>query len=216
MANRVVYDLVLRRNLRRDRIFRDRTNPFDVYDDVDLYSRFRFRRADILDLCNVIEDDIDHPFQRKGSLTPLMQLMIALRFYASGCFQEVVGDLFGVDKSTVCRVINRVSRAFANRLNEYVRMPTGETANRTMEQFFRIANFPNVIGCIDCTHIGIIAPTENEVAYVDRRGNHSLNIQLICDPEMIIRNCVVRWPGSVHDSRILREMRLYMKINSET
>ena len=38
----------MRRNLRRNRIFRDRRNPLEIFDDTKLYSKFRFRRHDIL------------------------------------------------------------------------------------------------------------------------------------------------------------------------
>jgi len=201
---RLIFSLVVRRNLRRERIFRDRQNPFDVYDDVDLYSRFRFRREDIIYLCDMIADDIDHPMPRKGSLPPLMQMMVALRFYASGCFQIVIGDIFGIDRSTVSRIIERVSRAFNERLNEFVQFPTQEEAPKVMADFYKQANFPNVVGCLDCTHVRITAPSENEAEYVNRKGYHSINCQLICNADLIITNCVVNWPGSVHDSRILR------------
>ena len=47
------------------------------------------------------------------------QLLIALRFYATGCFQLVDGDLFGVHKSTVCRIVRRVSKAIARLKGQY-------------------------------------------------------------------------------------------------
>jgi len=35
-----------------------------------------------------------------------------------------------------------------------------------------------VLGCIDGTHIKIMAPRENEAEYVNRKGVHSLNVQV--------------------------------------
>ena len=35
------------RNFRRQRILCDRTIPFDIYDDVELFASFRFRREDL-------------------------------------------------------------------------------------------------------------------------------------------------------------------------
>lgn len=40
------------------------------------------------------------------------------------------------------------------------------------------------VGCIDCTHIAIVPPkTEDEIypelAYVNRKGYHSINVQLV-------------------------------------
>ncbi|XP_057189413.1 putative nuclease HARBI1, partial [Triplophysa rosa] len=68
--------------------------------------------------------------------------------------------------------------------------------------------FPNVIGCIDGTHIPIIAPSQNEADYVNRKSIHSINVQIICDAAHIITNVEAKWPGSVHDSRIYRESSL--------
>ena len=48
MAAVVVWRSKHRRNLKRNRVFRDRRNPLDMYDDVELYDKFRFRRHDIL------------------------------------------------------------------------------------------------------------------------------------------------------------------------
>ena len=45
---------------------------------------------------------------------PALQVLLALRFYATGNIQIVVGDLHGVHLSTVCRVIHRISRLIAN------------------------------------------------------------------------------------------------------
>jgi hypothetical protein len=36
--------LEVRRTMRRERIFRDRTNPLEIYDDLELIERFRFER----------------------------------------------------------------------------------------------------------------------------------------------------------------------------
>ncbi|XP_056020447.1 putative nuclease HARBI1 [Ostrea edulis] len=61
-----------------------------------------------------------------------------------------------------------------------------------------------VTGCIDGTPIRIQAPTDNEAAFVNRKGYHSLNVQAICDQNGKFTNVVARWPGSTHDSHIFR------------
>ena len=87
---------------RRPRHVRERVNPLDIYDDVDLVSRFRFRRNDIEIILRDIQDEIQHETDRNAALAPSLQLLIALRFYASGSFQNVIGDGFHVSPSTVC------------------------------------------------------------------------------------------------------------------
>ena len=54
---------------------------------------------------------IKHGSERNFAVPPLLQLLEALRFYAAGWFQMVDGHLFGVHKSTVCRIVSRVSKA---------------------------------------------------------------------------------------------------------
>jgi hypothetical protein len=47
-----------RQTIRRNRILRDRTHPFEIFDDVELYRKFRFRRQDIVDITDEICNDI--------------------------------------------------------------------------------------------------------------------------------------------------------------
>lgn len=62
---------------------------------------------------------------------------------------------------------------------------------------------------MDGTHVWIICPHENEADFVNRKGYHSLNVQVICDYKGKWTNLVVRWPGSAHDSRILRTSQVW-------
>ena len=103
----------MRRNFRRQRILRDRTNPFDIYDDVKLFARFRVRREDIVTLVDLFGDELEHPLPRGGSLPPLMQVLVALRFFASGAYQQTTGDLFNIDRQTVGRIIARLSSVYS-------------------------------------------------------------------------------------------------------
>ena len=69
--------------------------------------------------------------------------------------------------------------------------------------FLNIANFPGVIGVIDGTHIRIVAPKEQEEVFVNRKGYHSINVQVVFDANYRILDILAKWPGSVHDARIL-------------
>ncbi|XP_033744292.1 putative nuclease HARBI1, partial [Pecten maximus] len=79
-----------------------------------------------------------------------------------------------------------------------------------------ITGFPNVVGCLDCTHVRIQGPTENEKDFVNRKGFHSLNVQMTCNAEFLITSCVAKWPGSVHDSRIFRDSQLCRSFENGT
>ena len=47
-----------------------------------------------------------------------------------------------------------------------------------------IAEIPNFIGAVDCTHIAMLAPREREDVYVCRKGYHSINVQVVVDANM--------------------------------
>lgn len=48
------------------------------------------------------------------------------------------------------------------------------------DRFFDATGFPGVIGAIDCTHISIVRPVEREDAYINRKGNPTINVQAVC------------------------------------
>ncbi|CAJ1078313.1 putative nuclease HARBI1 [Xyrichtys novacula] len=98
-------------------------------------------------------------------------------------------------------------------LNIFITFPSHHGIQRIKEGFYAIAGFPNVLGCIDCTHIQIQAPPGPvERDFVDRRNNHSLNVQMICNSKLLITNMEAKWPGGVHDARILRESHLAQRL----
>ena len=61
---------------------------------------------------------------------------------------------------------------------------------------------PQVIGCVDGTHIAIKKPMENPHDYFCYKMKYSLNCQAICNEKGIFTNVEVCWPGSVHDARV--------------
>ena len=46
------------------------------------------------------------------------------------------------------------------------------------QKFHNIANFPGVIAAVDGTHVPFLAPSHEEWAFVNRKGTHSVNIQV--------------------------------------
>ena len=59
-----------------------------------------------------------------------------------------LGDTFSVHKSTVCRVIHRVTAATASLQSKYLRLPQTVQERRDVMNMY----YTRVIGEIDCTH----------------------------------------------------------------
>ena len=84
MAAVVVWRSKHRRNLKRNRVFRDRRNPLDTYDDVELYDKFRIRRHDILTIVDELQDDLDRV--PRHAARPLAGYSASCSGFAEVCF----------------------------------------------------------------------------------------------------------------------------------
>ncbi|KAG0431024.1 hypothetical protein HPB47_022164 [Ixodes persulcatus] len=166
-------------------VVRPRDDPFYRYDDVDFITRFRLSKDATIRLLSGIEHVIAFDGLRNCPLSPINQLLAALRFYAAGTFQVVLGDLWGVHKSTVCRVVKRVTHAIAALARDFISFPRPRR---------NAGLFPkNSTACKDSQ-----ALLEQSTA----RTFPSSHLETVSDHQLSIRNIVVRWPVSVHDSTI--------------
>ncbi|XP_050022879.1 putative nuclease HARBI1 [Dermacentor andersoni] len=187
---------------------KDRQNPMEVYNDAEFSWRYRFSKQAVLRLLEMLplvpkDNERGHP------VPPLLQLLIALRFYGAGTFQVVTGDLVNVSQATVSRIIARMSRMIAETLfPQLVKLPNANDLASVMEEFYTIARFPGVSGCIDCTHVPIRSPGGDEAeVFRCRKGYFSINVQAITGPRLQFFDVVASWPGSAHDSRIFDNSR---------
>ncbi|XP_045118142.1 LOW QUALITY PROTEIN: putative nuclease HARBI1 [Portunus trituberculatus] len=144
---------------------------------------------------------------------PYLQLLITLRWMATGDLQLTIGDAFEVSEQFVSACSSRTVHAIATLCEQYVQFPDWHHLRFVKENFNAIAGFPSVIGAIDCTQIPIMSPG-GPLAEQFRciEGFFSLNVQAVCGPDLKLYNIVCRWPGSVHDSRIFRNSALYAQL----
>ena len=74
---------------------------------------------------------------------------------------------------------------------------------KAKKNFYQVAGCYDVIGCINGSHISVIAPNENNFAYVNRRKVYSISIQGICDANLIFYDIISKWPGLNHNCFVL-------------
>lgn len=86
----------------------------------------------------------------------------------------------------------------------FIKWLQNQDAENVIEQFQQSCNFPKIIGAIDGTHIKIRAPVEDANGYVNRKGFHSVNLQVVCNARGLFTHCYAGQPGSVHDARVFR------------
>ncbi|ESP05215.1 hypothetical protein LOTGIDRAFT_75486, partial [Lottia gigantea] len=87
-----------------------------------------------------------------------LQLLITLHWYASGSFQLNLGEIMDIHQSTVSRTVKNISMAIASHRSDFIAFPTENEITEIQRCFYDLANFPGVIGTIDCTHTPIQCP----------------------------------------------------------
>lgn len=168
---------------RRPRRFRRNSEFVDNLTDDELRRRYRFSGRSINRLVELLTPRLQRPTRRNQSLSPRQQVLIALRFYATGNFLQVIGDTFGIDIATVSRVITSVTVALFDLKDRAIKFPLSENHKQKVKSgFFRMHGFPSVVGLIDGTHVKILSPGQpEEAAYVNRKHQHTINVQATCD-----------------------------------
>ena len=146
--------------MQRERVLLDRHNPLQGQDDVQLLSIYRLDRNSLIVLEGLVRYHIIHATRR--ALSHMMQLLVALRFFATGGMQSSVGDGLNISQPSVSRCVHRVSRAIISLCPRFITMPCGRNLDITKENFYEMAAFPDIIGCIDGTHLRIQAPTDHK------------------------------------------------------
>lgn len=194
----------IRRN--RPRVYRDR---FDIndYSDEELFERIRLQRDSFTELVNRLSPHLPNSSFRNKSISKRQQVYIALRFYATGGFLQLVGDAFGVHKSSVCRIVHKVTDALIALVPELI--TPQHYYSEANANFFIAKGLPNVVGSVDGTHIEILAPKDFEQEYVNRKGYHSINTQIVGTGDLLITDIVADWAGGTHDSRVLTNSAVY-------
>ena len=125
---------------------------------------------------------------------------------------RTLGELFGLGRSTVGKIVLETCEAIAQHLLQvHVRFPTGQTLKHVIRGFDAKSGFPQVAGAIDGTHIPIIRPQVNATDYFNRKGFHSLVMQAVVDFRGVFTDVYIGWPGRVHDARIFSNSDLYLK-----
>ncbi|CAH2106033.1 unnamed protein product [Euphydryas editha] len=192
------------------RQYKERVDYTTTLNSVEFQMRFRLDKASVEHLLVEIMPHLRVKGTRNHGVSPLHQLLLALRFYALGTMLLSVGDFIGVSKASACRIVRDVSSAIALLYTKYIFMKSN-----TEDGFYRIARFPRVQGAIDCTHVRIQSPcAEVGEEFRNRKGYPSINVQAVCDSELMLMNVVARWPGSAHDATIFNMSEL--KVQLET
>lgn len=207
---------------RHERIFLRRTDAFELNDD-EFSALFCLTKGCVMNMCEELHEVLEpKACRRRNVFTVKEKILCALRFFATGCYQNSVKveNEIAMSQRSASRAINSVISAINDVLYErYVTFPTDpEEQKQLKRKFLELSGFPGVIGIVDSTHVGLVAPPTGGVyslnSFQNKKGYFSMNIQLVCDPDFMIHDVCAEFPGSVPDSDVWRSSPVCELFNS--
>ncbi|XP_056451870.1 putative nuclease HARBI1 [Gadus chalcogrammus] len=141
-----------------------------------------------------------------------LEVLIYTYWLAHGLSYRVVSRVCNVPKPTVHRIVHRVAQNILDNLGRAISFPPTANLPAVGQGFANISGTPafhNVVGAIDGSHIRIKPPQHQRLDYLNYKGFYSVNMQAICDSNGRFLDIYVGYPGSVHDTRVMKNSTFY-------
>uniref|UniRef100_UPI00398F7F0E putative nuclease HARBI1 n=1 Tax=Pristiophorus japonicus TaxID=55135 RepID=UPI00398F7F0E len=174
---------------------------------LDMIEQQCFRRLGLLcqavaDVCSLLEQDL-LPREPIGHALPMaVKVTTTLNFFTSGSFQRSAALIS--QSAAVGKCITQVTNVMFHKSANYVNVVIDEASvTERGLSFMALAGFPQMQDVSNCIHVAIKTPPHHPGVFVNCKGSHSLNVQLVCNNKKIIMLVCARFPGSCHDSLML-------------
>ncbi|XP_067855250.1 putative nuclease HARBI1 [Heptranchias perlo] len=155
----------------------------------------------VADICSLLEEELLPAGPGGHALPVVVKVTTDCKFFASGSFQGVTGDISRVSHKCIRQMTD--GRWFA-RTEWYVNFPCNDISqNERAFGLTCLVGFPQLQGANDCTHMAIRAPPDQPGACVSPKGFHPISVQLVCKHKKRFMQVCARFHGSSHDAFIL-------------
>ena len=170
----------------------------------DWMKNFRMPKDKFDQLANELKPYISpDPLSPRPGLPAEKKLAITLYHLKDKGSIVLTANTFGVSVPTVSQTIKSVCHAINKHLGpRYLKIPKGDELQQSVTCFLEKFGFPQVLGCVDGSHIEIEKPTENSQSYFSYKMMYSLNVQAVCDSTGRFLDVDIQWPGGTHDAKV--------------
>ena len=119
---------------------------------------------------------------------------------------------FGIGKFTVSSIIKNATEISKHLGPKFIKLPLTENQveQLTYYCFEKVHGFP----CLDAvgrTHGKITILKNNPTDFINRKDQHSINVQACLDYNYSFFDVVVKWTGNVHEARIWGDSSINQK-----
>ena len=147
------------------------------------------------------------------------RVAIALWRLATGNAYRVISKVFGVSSASVNLILLEFCSTMRAIAAIFIFFPTTVQETRVAIDLFQVfthCEIPQVVGCLDCMQTPMFCPDiESKADYYSRKQEYSINTQAVVGANLRFLDVATGWPGSMHDSRVLRASNLYERAQNE-
>ena len=120
--------------------------------------------------------------------------------------------LFDIAKSTAREIVEEVCNAFIRKLfQKDIAIPSRKTVVSIIQGFAGDWGFPQCVGALGGCHILILAPQDRPKDYFNHKVHNLILLQGLVHHNYCFMDINVGWPGSVHETWVLANSKLYQK-----
>jgi hypothetical protein len=120
------------------RVFKDRSNPLEDLSEDEVFRRYRFHPDTIVYILSLLPS-LCRRTKRNFPVPPLLQLLVTLRYLATGSMHLLIGDSVGLSRSTVGRIVRQTTRLLCALADSFIKFPTGPDALLVKNGFADVA-----------------------------------------------------------------------------
>ncbi|XP_058452269.1 putative nuclease HARBI1 [Malaya genurostris] len=187
------------------------------YSDLAFKSHFRLTRAAVYGMIEEFASSRFFKTKKFGGrhVVPAeTQILSFLWFAANKDSYREVGNLFNIAQSTIYRTFGYIMEFVFDIAPRYIKFPNTDVEKlQAAESFRQIAQFPNVLGCVDGCYIPIRKPARKMAhTYVNRHDQLSITLQGICDAKKKFIDVDVGCSSRMHDARIFENSFISEKL----
>ena len=146
----------------------NRCNPFEDYSDEKFLKEFRMTKSEANYICDLVKYDMPCLGHRRTDLSLQQKVLVCLKTLGSGSFQNCSKDFVEISQPCVSKLLTAFTTSMTGKASRFINMPPNVDGLESLKTgFYQVAKFPGILGCIDGTHIPIIAPKIDEYSYVN-------------------------------------------------
>ncbi|KAK3916274.1 Protein ANTAGONIST OF LIKE HETEROCHROMATIN PROTEIN 1 [Frankliniella fusca] len=184
-------------------------NEYHLFNNYSFRLHFRMSKRVFENLVQTVGNDLVQKGRLVRERTPLQDiLLMVLWIMATPDTFRSVALRFGVNPGTLYYFYSNIIQTLRELASQYITWPSQQERDRIKNVFLRVSGFPNIVGCIDCTHVFVTKPVRNAAQYKNRYLSYSLNVQAVVDNNLQVRDLHVGEPGSVNDKGVFRRSAL--------